>query len=635
MDHRFISIFFVVFCTSLFFYHNPAKAASNVLIVVTPELEKTPPQGSIAKKAPTSFSDVIIPGPESAGLIDTEEALRKASSVDLSDYGGAQTSPVTLRGSDFQQTLIMLDGIPLNPVTGDMVDLSRYMLPDIEQIEIVKGSNSADFGKAAMGGVVNLVTKNPSLIDEYDITASQGTYGYGLYHGHLSTHAGQVGILANLTHAFADNDFRYERDDGTMVRRKNNGVVNTTGLIKALTDIQGWQTSFMGNIIEQNSGSPGSEGTAGLLTPEDKVNTAQNTFLMETQKTLPQDQAVSVRAWMQTSRMHTESMTFGNSMTKLANESFSASYTKKTGIVTWAPGVGYLREHVNSEDFGTHTRNTTTGTLSAAIDAKPMFLDLTGRYDDSSGYGNWWSYHAGAAWHLIEHVQLKANVGTGYLEPTIGQLYAPSTWYAFIQNPDLKPERSFSWDIGPSVSMNTFGFGVDYFLTTYRDLIKMEFPAPNTFTYANIDKAGAWGIEANAWFAPINVVMLSANYIRDRYTFESGPNKGNELKQKPPQVLNLQADYLPEIAGRDTTLSLSYQFREGSFADEANTLRTDNRYILNAGAVLDVNRNAKISFKVDNLLDDRSPEFVDKTPFGTFWFPVPGRTYRFSVKVIF
>src|SRR5512137_3197649 len=181
MDHRFISIFFVVFCTSLFFYHNPAKAASNVLIVVTPELEKTPPQGSIAKKAPTSFSDVIIPGPESAGLIDTEEALRKASSVDLSDYGGAQTSPVTLRGSDFQQTLIMLDGIPLNPVTGDMVDLSRYMLPDIEQIEIVKGSNSADFGKAAMGGVVNLVTKNPSLIDEYDITASQGTYGYGLY----------------------------------------------------------------------------------------------------------------------------------------------------------------------------------------------------------------------------------------------------------------------------------------------------------------------------------------------------------------------------------------------------------------------------------------------------------------------
>jgi vitamin B12 transporter len=629
MDHRFLSLFFVVFCLTLFFYHSPAKAVSNVLIVVTPEVQKTPP-GSIVEKAPTSFSDVIIPGPESAGLIDTEEALRKASSVDLSDYGGAQTSPVTLRGSDFQQTLIMLDGIPLNPVTGDMVDLSRYMLPDIEQIEIVKGSNSADFGKAAMGGVVNLVTKNPSLIDEYDITASQGTYGYGLYHGHLSTHAGQVGILANLTHAFADNDFRYERDDGTMVRRKNNGVVNTTGLIKALTDIQGWQTSFMGNIIEQNS-----EGTAGLLTPEDKVNTAQNTFLMETQKTLPQDQAVSVHAWMQTSRMHTESMTFGNSLTKLANENLSASYTKKTGMVTLTPGVGYLRERVNSEDFGIHTRNTTTSTLSAAIDAKPMFLDLTGRYDDSSGYGNWWSYHAGAAWYLIEHVQLKANVGNGYLEPTIGQLYAPSTWYTFIPNKGLKPERSFCWDIGPSVSMNTFGFGVDYFLTTYRDLIKMEFPAPNTFTYANVNKASAWGIEANAWFAPINVVMLSANYIRDRYTFESGPNKGNELKQKPPQVLNLQADYLPEIAGRDMTLSLSYQFREGSFADEANTLRTGNRSILNAGVVLDVNRNAKISFKVDNLLDDRSPEFVDKTPFGTFWFPVPGRTYRFAAKVIF
>ena len=634
MDHRFPSLFFVVFCLTLFFYHSPAKAVSNVLIVVTPEVQKAPP-GSIAKKSPTSFSDVITPGPESAGLIDTQEALRKASSVDLSDYGGAQISPLTLRGSDFQQTLIMLDGIPLNPVTGDMVDLSRYMLPDIEQIEIVKGSNSADFGKSAMGGVVNLITKTPSLIDECDLTAAQGTFDYGLYHGHLSTHAGQVGILANLTHAFADNDFRYERDDGTRVRRKNNGVVNTTGIIKALTDIQGWQTSFMGNIIEQNSGSPGSEGTAGLLTPQDKVNFAQDTFLIETQKTLPQDQALCIRTWMQTNRTHTVSIPFGNSITKFDNESFSASYTKKMGMVTLTPGVGYLRERVNSEDFGIHTRNTSTGTLSAAIDAKPVLLVLTGRYDDSSGYGNWWSYHAGGAWSLIEHVQLKANAGTGYLEPTIGQLYAPSTWYTFIPNQGLKPERSFSWDIGPSVSMNTFGFGVDYFLTTYRDLIKMEFPAPNTFTYANVNKAKAWGVEANAWFAPINVVMFSANYIRDRYTFESGPNKGKELKQKPPQVLNLQADYLPKIAGRDTTLTLSYQFREGSFADEANTLRTGNRSILNAGAVLDVDMNAKISFKVDNLLDDRSPEFVDKTPFGTFWFPVPGRTYRFAAKVIF
>jgi vitamin B12 transporter len=634
MDHRFVSLVVVVSCATLLFFHNPVQAASNILIVVTPTVEKEP-QGSVAKKAPTSFSDVITPGPESSGLIDTQEALRKASSVDLSDYGGAQTSPVTLRGSDFQQTLIMLDGIPLNPVTGDIVDLSRYMLPDIEQIEIVKGSNSAAFGKSAMGGVVNLVTRNPSPVDEYDFTASQGTYGYGLYHGHLSTHAGPFGIMANITHAFAENDYRYEQDDGTWVRRENNDIVNTTGLIKALIDVQGWQTSFMGNMIDQQSGSPGSEGTAGLLTPEDKVNTVQDTFLVETHKVLPQDQAVSLRAWMQTNRTHTESIPFGNSITRLTNESMSASYTKDAGPLSLTPGVAYLLERMSSEDYGIHSRSTATGSLSTSLDAKPVFLELSGRYDDSSDFQDRWSYHAGAAWKFIEHVQIKANVGTGYREPTMGQLYTPSTWYTFIPNPALKPERSFGWDIGPSVSMNTFGFGVDYFLTTYRDLIKMEFPAPNTFTYANVDKARAWGVEANAWVAPIDMVMFSANYLLSRYTYESGPYEGKELKQKPPQVFNLQADYLPEIAGRSTTFSLSYQFREGSFADEANTLRTDNRSILNAGAVLDVNRNAKISFKVDNLLDDRSPEYMDKTPFGTFWYPVPGRTYRFAAKVIF
>ena len=633
VDHYKVSGLLASLLILLAFMNSTIQAASDILIVVTPTMEKMA-QGSVAKKAPTSFSDIVIPGPESSGLIDTSEALRKASSVDLSDYGGATTSPVTLRGSSYRQTLITLDGIPLNPMTGDMVDLSQYMLPDIDRIEIIKGSNSAAFGNSAMGGVINLVTENPSPMDEYDLYSSQGTYGYGLYHGHVSTHAGQVGILANLTHAFADNDFRYEKDDHTWTRRENNDIKNTTGLIKAVFDAQGWQSSVTGNFIDQSKGSPGAE--PDYITPNDRTDTIQNTILLETKKAFTLDQMFNARVWILTDRIHNERPSWGNNTTKLTNKNLSVSYSSKVGLVTLTPGMEYLDERISSDDYGIHSRSTGTGSLSACMDFQPVFLELTGRYDNNSDFNDQWSYHAGAAWKVLDHVQLKTNAGTGYLVPDMGKLYAPS-WpgSTFIANPDLKPEHSFSFDIGPCVSMNTYGFSVDYFLTNYSDLIKADYPSADTFTYVNVNKAKSSGMEANAWVAPVSMVIFSTNYLLSHNTFESGPYKGNDLGQKPSQVLNLQTDYLPQIAGRNATFSLSYQFWQGSYEDNANTERTDNRYIVNVGALLDVSKDATISFKVDNLLDDRSPEYVYKSSWGTTWYPVPGRTYRFAAKVSF
>jgi len=634
MDHRSILVLVLSLFLIAVFVPTHIQAESDILIVVTPTIEKKSP-GSVIRKSPTSFSESIIPSPDSPGLVDTKEALRRASSVDYADYGGATPSPLTLRGSSYRQTLITLDGIPLNPITGDMVDLSQYMLPDIEQIEIIKGSNSAVFGRSAMGGTVNLVTENPSPADEYDLFASQGTYGYGLYHAHASTTAGTTGILANITHAFADNDFRYRKDDGTFTKRENNSTENTAGLVKAVFDAQGWQSSIMGNVIRQSSGSPGAE--PGYLTPDDFNENSQNSFLFTTQKNVAQDQSLSIRTWVLTNETRNERPSWGevsDNRTRLGSKDVSVSYTRKIHACTITPMAEYLHERMGSDDYGHHSRSTGSGSLWASGDFTRVFLELVGRYDNSSDFDDEWSYHAGASFKVADHVQIKANAGTGYLLPDMGKLYAPSSSFStFIQNPYLKPERSFSWDAGPSIGMNTWGLSADYFFTSYRDLIKADYPTENTFTYINVNKAQSSGLEANAWVAPLDSCKVSANYILSRNTFESGPYDGNELGQRPPQVLNLQADYLGEIEGRNMNLSLAYQLRQGSYEDDANTAKTDNRYLFHAGAMLQVSRNATVSFKVDNILDDQSPEYVYKTSWGSFWYPVQGRTYRFAAKI--
>jgi len=631
MAHRFPAPLFVSVLVCLSMSPIFLMAASDILITVTPTVVRTSP-GAVSARASTSFSDVISAGPNSTGLIDTEGTLRNASSVDLPDYGGAMPSPLSVRGASFQQTLLMIDGVPGNRVTGDIVDLSRYVMPDIDRIEVIRGSNTASFGKGAMGGVVNLVSASPSMTEDYDVTASQGSYGYGLYHGHLSTRVGQVGIMANLTHSFADNDYRYERDDEDTARRDNNGYENTSGLFKAVFDTTGWKTSATGSRIVHESGSPGGEGSAGYLTPDDTVNAVQDLYLAETARDFSGNASLKLRTWMMVGRERIESV-FGDTRQKLVDRALAVSYTRKVGVFRLSPSLEYLHERLNSDDYGIHGRGTGSGILSGGIDLHPVYIELTGRFDNSSEFSDRWSYHAGAAWKMMDHLQVKTNVGTGYREPTMGQLYAPSTWYAFISNPDLEREKSVGFDSGPVLTLNSFGAGMNYFRTVYRDLIKTDYPAPETFTYINVDKVLAQGVEASAWAAPVERVLVTANYTLNRYTYESGAYKDNELGQKPSQVLNLQADFHQEVAARAATRPVSSQLRGRSYADEANTTRTRNRYLVNAAVLYDIGANADVSFKVDNLLDDRSPEHVSATEWGSFYYPVSGRTYRMAVKL--
>ncbi|HQO82160.1 MAG TPA: TonB-dependent receptor, partial [Deltaproteobacteria bacterium] len=67
----------------------------------------------------------------------------------------------------------------------------------------------------------------------------------------------------------------------------------------------------------------------------------------------------------------------------------------------------------------------------------------------------------------------------------------------------------------------------------------------------------------------------------------------------------------------------------------ANTEKTGNRHILDAGVACEISRFATAAFKISNILDDDSVEFEDKSDWGSFWYPVPGRTYRVSLQMKF
>lgn len=105
-----------------------------------------------------------------------KDALALLPNVYLREVHGKTGYEVSMQGFSGDQVLVLIDGLPITASTGSTVNLNQYMNMDIEQIEIVQGAASAQFGSSAMGGVINIITK-PIRATKAHITTEVATNG--------------------------------------------------------------------------------------------------------------------------------------------------------------------------------------------------------------------------------------------------------------------------------------------------------------------------------------------------------------------------------------------------------------------------------------------------------------------------
>ncbi len=105
------------------------------------------------------------------------EALRYHPGVHLNKIHGKSGYEIAMQGVGADRVLILIDGRPVSPSTGSTVDLSQLSVSEIDHIEVVKGAASALYGSSAMGGVVNIITRNPEPGLSYSTTVDVGSWG--------------------------------------------------------------------------------------------------------------------------------------------------------------------------------------------------------------------------------------------------------------------------------------------------------------------------------------------------------------------------------------------------------------------------------------------------------------------------
>jgi len=140
---------------------------------------------------------------------------------------------VSIRGSSAEQVLVLVDGVPMNDRQTAHFDLDLTVPFDrVERIEVLRGPASASYGSSAMGGVVNIVTRDPTPHAEGRLEGGSfgtlnGSLGAGLRVGSTSV-AGGAGLSRSEGHR-DDTDHRASEVHLTTKSAVGKGVLSVQG----------------------------------------------------------------------------------------------------------------------------------------------------------------------------------------------------------------------------------------------------------------------------------------------------------------------------------------------------------------------------------------------------------------------
>jgi len=462
---------------------------------------------------------------EARQIQTVSEAMRFVPGFGVVQSGGpGHLTSFFPRGGESDYTLVLVDGIPQNSFGGGF-DAAHLTTQDIERVEVVRGPQSALFGGGAIGGIVHVVTRQGGPL------RAQGLFeggGYGATHASASASGGrQVWSWgASFDHYSTDGDTRFVDHLGTRVTNADYERTAGSGSI-GWSDNPGRRIRFDIRGGQNEGGNPGPYGSdpLGRFFGIDTESRGRNTTV---------EVGASALFGGTSALRHHLQFTFGNLKSEFLGSFPSTDQTKRTtgryqvdldqrrvGISAGWEGIGeqsdntFVTDAVDNHvpihrfisglfvearpDFGTRVL-VTTGVRFEYIKRSAIVTNGFSRPDLDDDVV--WSTNPklAIAWFVRPPdkqgwTKIRGGVGTGIKPPNTFDI-------AFTDNPDLKPERSKSFDLG--IEQGLIGSAVvadlTYFANRYNDLIITvsrtgPFAGVSKYRSDNIANARAKGLE--------------------------------------------------------------------------------------------------------------------------------------------
>ena len=192
---------------------------------------------------------------------DVADLLRTIPGVEIKESsasGGRAT--VSIRGSQANQVLILIDGVQLtNALTGE-IDLSTIPLASVERIEISKGATPAARGGGAIAGVMNIITRSNEN-KKLELKAGTGSFGARNFSSALATRVQDFSFfaVAEAGRSVGNYPYQYRLVDGTVMKKKRvNSDFKSKQLFATISRSgKNSQLKLMGLAHQSDRGQPG------------------------------------------------------------------------------------------------------------------------------------------------------------------------------------------------------------------------------------------------------------------------------------------------------------------------------------------------------------------------------------------
>ena len=578
--------------------------------------------------APASVSVVTREELEQRPVYNLADAVKYLPGVHLNPSSTYGRQEIKLRGMDSDYTLLLVNGRRINSRDAlssnyaNDFDLSSIPMAAIERIEVIRGPMSSLYGADALGGVVNVMLRQPTEETKAGIayTYEHPTEGEsGDSHkasGYVSGSLIENKLLGNLIlettdqAAWLSEQTVNPNTDAAEQRQATSAYGSLSWLLdeRQTVDLDithrkddreaEWNNfgAVVQNIQEMERWSFGLGHTGNW----DGFNTRVR-YYYENVELMDDSQIMTNLRGMK-----------GDIEQK--NHTVDAQVTAFLGNHLLTLGSELRRtELAHNQNLGSETE----------VDQKAVYLqdefsigdlDITlgGRLDDHDSFGSEFSPRAYGVYNLTDNWVIKGGVGRSFKAPSIYQsdetygVLACRGMCTLVGNPNLKPETATSYEIGTLYQNERVEAGIMLFNNDIDDMIITDTwrvgYRPAVMTYSNVSKARVRGYELQGRYNLSDTMGLRANYT---YSDAEDRDTDEQLRNSPQHVANIGFDWQ---AMPDLGLNLDYQYTGSQLlyvsAAQPN-VESGAFHQLNLGARYQATRELSLKAGMNNLTNEK------------------------------
>jgi len=579
-------------------------------IIVTATRVEQPVHKVLASASIISRDDI-----EKSSATNLPELLARYPGIDFSTSGSrGSDSSVFMRGTSGDHTLILIDGVRTSSATNGKTDLQRIPLVQIERIEIVRGPRSSLYGAEAIGGVIQIFTRDPkggvvtAEVGSDDLRKGSFSYGGGNKSTKFRITAGH-----EKTNGFDSTESNGATDDDRdgYEEESLNVAVNHTFINDYVVGVSG---TIIDSSAEFDSGDEDfTDGINEILTAHVKAPlTKQLSAKLE------------VGRYKDETDNHGKYESFFNTERSSVSAQLDYSFTDNHALTV---GHDYHDDEVDSSNsFTEDSRYNKAYFAQYQSEFGEMSLSGSYRSDDNESFGTNETHSVSSGYHFSDDTLVAVSYGTAFKAPTFNDLYYPFTdygsWGTYTGNSDLEPEESESYEIMMRSQWKSVVWDLSYYETKIDNLIEYSLDAMSNGTMENISNVKITGAEFTANFVLQDwVVTTLLSYTDPR---DEGDDEliANRARGKASMSANKDFD--------DINVGFHWVTQSHRFGNKKERMAGYNT--VDASVNYEMTSSLELTAKVNNIFDN---DYVINKTAKSFDYNTPGTNFSLSARYQF